>query len=172
MLIAVLVSQMFVLLLRVEHVGAEAPAVFGSLALIAATICLFVFALHAVYLDLFNMTNTSANDTPSASACEETGTESEEIEAGVSSQGSESPAEEKQDDPPPPKPYATSLPWSLLIMGNDSLCGAQTAEDDAQIKATGEQQFDELARLAIAAGVDRSVVSRLASAHSDRLAAT
>ena len=69
----------------------------------------------------------------------------------------------------PDETPAALTPWSsLLSLGNTAFCGAETTPGDDSTVAltTGQAHFDELARLAIAAGVERSEVARLARAHS------
>ena len=65
----------------------------------------------------------------------------------------------------------SASPWlSILSIGSSTLCAAETADSTpTTLTETGQTSFDELASLAIAAGVDRSEVSRLALAHSKQL---
>ena len=54
-------------------------------------------------------------------------------------------------------------------MGGGALCGAVgEADDTAVVTPTGQPSFDELAGLAIAAGVARSEVARLSREHPNR----
>ena len=84
-----------------------------------------------------------------------------ELEAG-SSRGRPSPHDSK------PQVEQDAQSASSAYRGPMFFCFS--AEDDtAPLTATGHANFDELARLAIAAGVDRSEVLRLARADSKRL---
>ena len=149
------------------RVADPSPAVIGSYALIFATTCLVVYTLHAIYLELVKL---DANENATTeSACEETDeNDSEQTEAGVS-QGSESPAEEAKVEETDSAPFSAS-PWSsILSIGSGTLCGAETVEEASTLETTAQENFDKLASLAIAAGVDRSEVSQLTQSFSKQL---
>ena len=179
-------TQVFVLLLRiVGMVESGAVAVAAGTLLCVVTAAVFVFALWLANVDRLNeqraerrgsmtmareaRTAESSNDEPDvqssnpADAPQARGID--ELEAGPS-RGRTSPREEEEKTE---DATLASMPWSLLFMGKSTLCGAETADDDAAPVATGHAHFDELAHLALVAGVERSEISRLARAHSKHI---
>lgn len=170
----------FVLLLRIVGLfGKDASLAVGTL-LCIATVGVFVAAIVLANKDCLKQ-NSLENEIPPDKAATETSNDKNSVREAVKAQyssdaetleaerpprGRPSPREDAvkpEDDATPP-----ALPWSLLSMGKRNLCGAETAEDDAAPITTGATDFEELARLAIAAGVARSEVSRLAQAHLAR----
>ena len=86
------------------------------------------------------------------------------------SQGSEPPAEEEKFEEMDSAHFSAS-PWSsiLSIGSGTTLCGAETVEEASTLETTAQENFDKLASLAIAAGVDRSEVSQLTQSFSKQL---
>lgn len=159
----------FVLMLRIVGVfNNPVAATTIGLLLCVATAAVFVAALILADMDRRNDKHakySDSNEMPTVVSAEESNNETsekepEEVEAGQS-QGHESPAEEEKIEHPESSQPSSSSPWSLLALGSGTLCGAETTDDTAPV-VTGQFGFDELANLALAAGVDRSEVSRLA----------
>ena len=137
--------------------------------LCVATVTVFVIALLLANTDRLNEKRAEfleLNNSPVYLKAEESNEESGEkepgeVEAGPS-RGRESPANEEKIEALDITCSSTS-PWSsILSIGSGTLCAAETAEeDDSKPAATAQARFDELASLALAAGVDPSEVTRL-----------
>lgn len=86
------------------------------------------------------------------------------------SQGSEPPAEEEKFEEMDSAHFSAS-PWpSILSIGSGTThCGAETVEEASTLETTAQANFDKLASLAIAAGVDRSEVSQLTQSFPKQL---
>lgn len=158
-------SWVLVLMLRIVGMFARpvAATAIGVL-LCVATVAVFVTALLLANTDHRNEQHTGPSDSDTTSGGLTTEQQTDEageidlgeIEAGPS-QGRESPTDEEKVEQRP-----GALPWSsILSIGSGALCGAETADDNPTPAATAQARFDELSRLAIAAGVDPSEVSRL-----------
>ena len=135
-------AWVFVLQLRIVgiFVTKVAAAVVGTL-LCVATVGVFAMALGLANVDRLreqraDRRQSSTLNTPESLNHESDEDESEHTqegdvklgEAAGSSFGRASPhdAEEKVEE----SGLALSLPWSLLMMSNANLCGAETAEED------------------------------------------
>ena len=145
-------------------------AIVGSL-LCLATVAVCVASLVLANADRLREQNaeerlddSNGNDSEHPNEAEVSPALDIEIEANPN-RGRASPRHDEENANEPDPPSSPDLPWSLLSMGNTTLCGAQTAPDDAAPPATNDADLDELIRLAIAAGVDRSEVTRLTHAH-------
>ena len=175
-----ILAWVLVLTLRINGVFMRpvAATTIGVL-LCVATMAVFVLALRLANLDRLVENRAEGSELNKAAievAAEESNNENDvtepgEVEAGPL-QGRESPADEEKAERKDTN-LSSSLPWSsILSIGSGTLCGAETIDDTVAPAITGQPSFDELANLALAAGVDRSDISRLALALSKQLATT
>ena len=158
-------------------VDGEHGVVLGA-TLITATVGMMVFVMCALATDVKKYGMDDERELPPddvgielgvlPSVTEGAQTESNEETSESIAMGNESP-DQKPHGRTELLPSSSASPWSsILSIDGGALCGAETTgtvSDDA-LTATGQPSFDELASLAIAAGVDRSEVSRLALALS------
>ena len=146
--------------------------------LITATVGMMAFVLHTLVTDTKKYAMNNERELSPDDVGVELGVLSsvtEDAQAAPGEDRSESTA--MGNESPDHKPHgradaspssSASLWSSILSIGSSTLCGVETTDtvtDDA-LTVTGQPSFDELASLAIAAGVDRSEVSRLALALS------
>ena len=151
----------FVLLLRVLGMfEREATAVVTGVVLCMATVTVFVTALVLANADRLSEERAERQETEEEIELPTLNNKNTASEENESEQTQTTLDQEVEAGPSP------SLPWSLLVCGEG---GAEEA--DAATTSTGQIELDELARFAIAAGVKRSEVSRLADAISTRLTA-
>ena len=164
----------YLLLLRSVRVGEGGPTIVGCVFLVIATLGLFAFALHAIYHAVRKADALSSVKETTSDHCDErpddemaptndfqgnSSQDSQEIEVTVVS------AEDNQL-------YTASSnnangAWEFL-----GLCTVDEAESRETADNTAiprQASLDELASLAIAAGAERSEVSRLALALSRQL---
>lgn len=141
---ALVYSWIFVLLLRIVRVGEGGPTVAGCVALVAATIGLFAFALHAIYSQLRKM-NTGTDDPPAVE--EDSG---DETVPGETKHGGNSPQEMEEigvtivstddDERLSTTAPSTKSAWELF-----GLCAAEP--EATQDAPAGSQGSDEVATL-------------------------
>ena len=168
-------AWVFVLMLRIHGMFQEEVAA----ATVGALLCIATVAVLGIALVLANQDrlNEQRAERSNSSSGEDNENEEEEpsahdveVEAGPPTSGLTYPRETDKDKEPNTE-HSSSTMWSLWDIGNGALCGAplqaSSENHDMMTIATGHPNFDELADLAIAAGVDRSEVSRLACGRSN-----